>query len=73
MIEIILEGARRCKDSKMDYCETRYNNQAIGYTYALSCSGIIDGFVFKELTYLITHKCYKLALGTFKHVLQDND
>ena len=73
MIELLLEGAMRCSDSDRDYCETRYNNQAIGYTYALSCSGIIDGFVFKELTYLITHKYYKLALGTFKHVLQDND
>lgn len=70
MAEILLEGARRCKDNNRDYCETRYNNQAIGYTYALSCSGIIDGFVFKELIYLITHKNYKLALGTFKHVLQ---
>ena len=68
--EILLEGAMRCKDNKMDYCETMYNNQAIGYTYALSCSGIIDGFVFKELIYLITHKNYKLALGTLKHVLQ---
>lgn len=70
MAEILLEGARRCKDNNRDYCETRYNNQAIGYTYALSCSGIINGFVFKELIYLITHKNYKLALGTFKHVLQ---
>lgn len=70
MIELLLEGAMRCMDSNNDYCETRYNNQAIGYTYALSCSGIIDGFVFRELIYLITHKQYKLALGTFKHVLQ---
>ena len=70
MIEILLEGAIRCSNNNMDYCENNYNNQAIGYTYALSCSGIIDGSTFTELTFLIVHKCYKLALGKFKHVLQ---
>ena len=70
MIEILLEGARRCMDNDRDYCETMYTNQAIGYTYALSCSGIINGSIFRELTYLITHKKYKLALRTFKNVLQ---
>lgn len=70
MIEILLNGAIRCRDNDLNYCETMYNNQAIGYTYALSCSGVIDGLVFKELSYLISHKYYRLALGTFKHVLQ---
>lgn len=71
MIETILDGAI-CSEAKNDvYGEDRYSNRAIGFMFALSSAGIINGSEFKRVTDYIIIGCYENAKLDLKHILTD--
>ena len=70
-IETILDDAIHCKAKNDVYGEDRYNNQAIGFVFALSSAGIINGSEFKRLTECIIYGCYENAKLDLKHILTD--
>ena len=71
MIETILDNAIRCKAKNDEYGEDRYNNQAIGFVFALSSAGIINGGEFKRVIDYIHLGCYENAKLDLKHILAD--
>ena len=72
MVEILLDGAIRCKDKGVEYqyVEDRYLNQVIGYTFALNTMGAINGSQFKDLIDRVNHRYYETAKGVYKNILQ---
>lgn len=70
-IETILDGAIRCEAKKDGFGEGKYYEQAIGFVFALSSAGIINGREFKIVTEYITHGCYENAKLDLKHILTD--
>lgn len=66
MVEILLDGAVRCSNKGYEVVEDRYVNQLIGFVFALSSSGLIDGIEFKALTRLVTYRLYDRAKRAFK-------
>lgn len=71
MIETILDDAICCKAKENVYGEDRYSNRAIGFMFALSSAGIINGSEFKRVTDYITIGCYENAKLDLKHILTD--
>lgn len=71
MIETILDGAIRCKAKNDGYGEGRYRQQAIGFMFALSSAGIINGGEFQRITVYINLGCYENAKLDLKHILAD--
>ena len=71
MIETILDDAIRCEAKKDGFGEGRYSNRAIGFVFALSSAGIINGSEFKRVTEYITHGCYENAKLDLKHILTE--
>ena len=70
-IETILDDAIHCKARNDVYGEDRYNNQAIGFVFALSSAGIINGGEFQRVIEYIIHNCYENAKLDLKHILTD--
>lgn len=64
--EILLDGAVRCSNKDYKVVEDRYVNQLIGFIFALSSAGLIDGIEFKALTRLVTYREYNRARIAFK-------
>lgn len=71
MIETLLDEAIYCKAKNDGYGEGRYRNQAIGFVFALSSGGIINGGEFKRVTDYIIIGCYENAKLDLKHILTD--
>ena len=71
MIETILDDAICCKAKENVYGEDRYSNRAIGFMFALSSAGIINGGEFKRVTDYIIIGCYENAKLDLKHILTD--
>ena len=71
MIETILDEAKCCEAKKDGYGEDRYRNQAIGFVFALSSAGIINGGEFMRVTEYIHLGCYENAKLDLKHILTD--
>ena len=71
MIETILDDAICCEAKNDGYGEDRYYNRAIGFVFALSSAGIINGSEFKRLTEYIIYGCYENAKLDLKHILTD--
>ena len=70
-IETILDDAIRCEAKKDGFGEGKYYEQAIGFVFALSSAGIINGSEFKRVTEYIKHGCYENAKLDLKHILTD--
>lgn len=66
MAEILLDGAVRCASKGYQVVEDRYVNQLIGFVFAMSSAGLIDGIEFKALTRLVTYREYDRARRAFK-------
>ena len=71
MIETILDDAISCEAKKDGFGEGRYSNRAIGFVFALSSAGVINGSEFKRVTEYITHGCYENAKLDLKHILTE--